>query len=640
MKPTCFVSVATAVVIFSSCASESQPIKYFGMYREADIESVHPDSWLREMLEIQRAGLGLHRAESGYPYGTCLWEGVIPKGGNPIAKGWWPYEQTGYIVDGLYRCGIFLEDSALTELGEKNVRYVLDHPRSDGKLGPYVLEDNQWAFSVFARTLYAYYDKTGDSRVPQMLKNHFAALPDTLTNRQACIVEAMCKVYEYTGDKSVLAHAERIWDIFSMQGTADNEFFRYEDMVSSVPVTVHGVTAAEVGKQPILLYLYTGDERYLKAGERFFSSVERRSELVDCIPASFEQLVPKFPEALHETCDISDFLWSYGYMLMSTGDVKWADKMESAMYNAALGAVSKDFKSLQYFSSPNQLVATHCSSIAPYGEAGASRQAYRPGFDTECCSGNVHRMFPNYISRMWMRDNDGGIVAALYGPSSFSTKIDGKIVTVSQITDYPFSGKIEFHFQMDRPSDFAFSFRVPVWAEGTVVSVNGSEDKNVAAGVFHKIKRKFRDGDTIVLSLPMIPRILNFYPEAISVIKGPLLYTPLIEENEDKIVDGFKTSEEFPAYDITPASPWNYALSADARISVDSIKVEKYPWFPENTPVRLKVMAYRVPSWKMTGRSTPALPNPGFSVEENAEEIVMVPSGCTRIRLTALPEKK
>lgn len=630
--------VATAVAILSSCGSGSEKSEYCGVYREASAGAIHPDSWLREMLEIQKNGLGLHRAESGYPYGTCLWAGVIPKGGNPIAKGWWPYEQSGYIVDGLYRCGIFLGDSTLTELGESNVRYVLDHPRADGMLGPDVLGDNQWALSVFARTLYAYYDKTGDDRVPQLLKNHFAALPDTLTNRQACIIEAMCKVYEYTGDTSVLAHAERIWDIFSMQGTADNEFFKYEDMAGAAPVTVHGVTAAEVGKQPVLLYLYTGDRKYLDAAEGFFSSVETRSELADGIPASYEQLHPKFPEALHETCDISDFLWSYGYMLMATGDVKWADKMETAMYNAALGAVSKDFKSLQYFSSPNQLAATHCSSIAPYGEEGAARQAYRPGFDTECCSGNVHRMFPNYVSRMWMRDNDGGIVAALYGPSSFSAETDGKKVTVRQITDYPFSGEIEFLFDMESPAKTAFTFRVPLWAEGATVSVNGGEAESIAAGTFHRIERKFRDGDKIVLSLPMEPRILKPYPDAVSVMRGPLLYTPVIEEDVKTVVDGFKTSEDFPAYDITPASPWNYALSADAEISVESRESGAYPWLPENTPVRLRVKAYRVPSWKMTGPSTPALPEPGFAVDDAAEEIVMIPSGCTRIRMTALPE--
>ena len=91
-------------------------------------------------------------------------------------------------------------------------------------------------------------------------------------------------------------------------------------MVSSKPIDVHGVTAAEVSKQPLILYLYTGRQEYLDAALGFYSSVERENELPDGIPASYESLFPKHAEALHETCDISDFIWSYGYMLMATGD--------------------------------------------------------------------------------------------------------------------------------------------------------------------------------------------------------------------------------------------------------------------------------------------------------------------------------
>lgn len=208
--------------------------------------------------------------------------------------------------------------------------------------------------------------------------------------------------------------------------------------VAAAPVEVHGVTAAEVSKQPAILYLYTGRPEYLAAVDGFYASVERDHELVDGIPTSCEKLLGKAPEALHETCDISDFMWSYGYMLMATGDVRWADKLENAFYNAALGAVSKDFRAHQYFSSPNQIVATQFSSAADYGEEGLLRQAYRSGFDTECCSGNVHRMFPNYVSRMWLRDSRGGIVAALYAPGRLSTQVEDCSVAVLERTDYPF----------------------------------------------------------------------------------------------------------------------------------------------------------------------------------------------------------
>lgn len=141
-----------------------------------------------------------------------------PGGGNPIAKGWWPYEQSGYMIDGLYRCGIFLRDSVLMQLGSDNVGYVLSHPRANGMLGPETLGENQWAFSVFARTLLAYYDYTEDDRIPVLLKKHFSALNDTLTNRQTCIIESMCKMYSYTGDKEILQKAGHIWDLFSMNG--------------------------------------------------------------------------------------------------------------------------------------------------------------------------------------------------------------------------------------------------------------------------------------------------------------------------------------------------------------------------------------------------------------------------------------
>lgn len=104
-----FIAVGLVLGV-GSCADVTDIPEYYGVYKEANIENIRPSSWLREILQRQRDGLGLNRKESGYPYNTCLWNGIIPEGGNPIAKGWWPYEQSGYMIDGLYRCGIFLRD--------------------------------------------------------------------------------------------------------------------------------------------------------------------------------------------------------------------------------------------------------------------------------------------------------------------------------------------------------------------------------------------------------------------------------------------------------------------------------------------------------------------------------------------------
>jgi hypothetical protein len=108
--------VITPVTIFTmnfKPADTDTPAHYYGKYHTIPITDISPNGWLKELLQRQRNGLGLHHAESGYPYNTCLWAGQIPKGGNPSGQSWWPYEQSGYLVDGLYRCGLALNDTGL-----------------------------------------------------------------------------------------------------------------------------------------------------------------------------------------------------------------------------------------------------------------------------------------------------------------------------------------------------------------------------------------------------------------------------------------------------------------------------------------------------------------------------------------------
>lgn len=80
----------------------------YGELREAQLNRIHPDGWLRQWMERQRDGLGLHHAESGYPFNTCLWADKIPKRKDKGGEAWWPYEQTAYLVDGLTRTAILL----------------------------------------------------------------------------------------------------------------------------------------------------------------------------------------------------------------------------------------------------------------------------------------------------------------------------------------------------------------------------------------------------------------------------------------------------------------------------------------------------------------------------------------------------
>jgi hypothetical protein len=646
-----FISLAILITLQSLSFSPPKPsanIKpgpYYGQYHTIPLSDISPDGWLKELLLRQRDGLGLHHAESGYPYNTCLWAGQIPKGGNLSGQSWWPYEQTGYLVDGLYRCGLALKDTALISIGRRNIDFVLANPRANGQLGVDAIAGTQWPFSVFVRSMMADYDATQNPQILDALTKHFLALhKDNWNDREVCVIESMCWTYGQTGDERLISQAEHIWSSFITNQSKSSVVFHADRMIAADSVYGHGVSVSEIGKQPAILYLYTGKKEYAQAATGFFNAVTRDHGLVDGIPSSSESLAGKKPEGQHETCDISDYTWSIGYLMMATGDSKWGDQIERGIFNAGLGAISKDFKSHEYFSSPNQVFATQTSSPAGRQRKGWwPRQAYRPGFDTECCSGNVHRMFPNYVSRLWLKDSEEGLVAALYGPNTLTTKVGKQQVslTVTEKTDYPFYGKIVFKLKLSKPSQFPFSLRIPAWAKDATVKVNGVTTKAaVIAGSFFTLNQTFKTGDIITLDMPMQVNEETPVAGGVSLTRGPLLFSLNIKEDKIAITDQFKTSAAFPAWDLKPASPWNYSLVLSDKFTQADIKVithpvKGFPWLPENAPIRIIVSGRQIPEWQ-SSEMTPALPKPNFQVQKK-ENIELVPDGATRIRLSIFP---
>jgi len=68
---------------------------------------------------------------------------------------------------------------------------------------------------------------------------------------------------------------------------------------------------------------------------------------------------------------------------------------------------------------------------------------------------------------MWMKTNDGGLAAVLYGPSKVTTTVgpDKQQIAITQTTRYPFEEQIHFKIDADRPVTFPLSLRIPAWCE-------------------------------------------------------------------------------------------------------------------------------------------------------------------------------
>lgn len=485
------------------------------------------------------------------------------------------------------------------------------------------------------------------------LTKHYLAVSDRfgIDNRDVDAIEGICWLAAETGDARFVAIAERAWRNFvaSPSNHPKKPIWTLESMRDAAPLIGHGVSVCEISKQTLCLYLVTGNRAYLDAGLGGFRSLRRDHELVDGVHSSDASVSGNAPERQHETCVVRvvpDYTWSLGYGLMASGEARFGDTIERGIFNAGLSVIDRDFRAHQYYSSPNQMIATHTSNNPKTGVKNRNLQAFRPILAPECCTGNVQRMLPNYVARMWMSDGAGGVVGALYGPSSVRAAVGANgatTATIVQETRYPFDGDVTLKVAADRPVEFPLSLRIPEWAEGATVAVNADAAEPARAGSFHTIRRTFADGDTIVLRLPMRVRLETPTPGGQSLVRGPLVFSVRIGEDRQRVDDPKLPDPAFPAWDYRPLTPWNYSLSlADAsevaKVRVKERATDAYPWTADTAPVTLRAPARRVPGWTLTAKGeNPPLPTPPFEVAPAVEEIELVPQGATQLHVTVFP---
>lgn len=639
--------------------------------------TVTPHGWLRLYLEKQSNHLTGKLPAVSWPFTEAYWAGEESTGGHQ----WWGWEQKGYWIDGALRCGLVLGDASLLRQARGPIDYTLAHISATGYMGPEYLRDpnrpagadsppteSRWPHHVFFRALTAQAEATGDQSIALAMRRHYLGDDPALyggNSRNFVNVEEILWTYLQTRDSNLLTMAKKIWDDFvarfppADRATGDLHPSR---VLEGTRIRSHGVTYAEKSKLPALLYMHTGDPEYLRyaiaAQERIFT----HHMLIDGIPSCAEEFAGIEALNAHETCNIVDMTWSWGYLLMATGDGIWADRIERACLNAGFGAIKKDWKALQYFSSPNQVIATKDSSHVTYGYGALSLgwMAFRPspGHETACCTGNVHRLLPNFAIRMWMRDQHGGLATVLYGPSSIRTEVGAEQVSVEIIeeTDYPFDENIHLTIRSERPISFPLSLRIPSWCDKPQLLLNGSpvELPEINKG-FVRIERTHHPGDRITLKLPMRTRV-SFWPQTwaytgMGFEHGPLVYALRIQETWSSSVAPNYSTAELPEWDATPASPWNYGLAVNAvdekdvleKVTVERTPMTEDPWI--NPPIRLVLSMNKIPQWTLQSdpkfpqrEHTPPLPGPEQKSLNDEERISLVPYGATHLRVTIFPQ--
>ena len=664
-------------------------------FHEISLSEIQPKGWLQNYLELQRDGLTGHPEASGFPFDAAWW-GVEEHGAGSGKPGyltgfWGPYEQTAYWIDGALRCGYLLQDETLVKKANQPIDYVMTHPDPEGYLGPQFMkhgaEYSRWPHAVFFRSWMARYSVTHDEAILKALTNHYLSNTRAhIHEREVCNIEPMLWTYEQTGNEKLRLRALEAYEEYNrLCKGRDNTV---DVMLSDKRGTEHGVTYNEIGKLAAIAYIYSGNQRYLDAAINGFRKIERDQVLIDGVNSSTEALKGKDPLDSHETCCISDHAWALGYMLMATGKVEYADQIERTCFNALPGAVMSNFKGLQYFSCPNQVLATSTSNHNDHFK-GFSWMAFRPSPATECCPGDVHRAMPNFAARMWMKNDNHGLAAIFYSPSTVTTTVGDKDkkVTLIEETDYPFSETITFTIKTDGQIDFPLTLRIPVWCHHPHLTINGKPSASQPkTGTFFTIRKIFKDGDQIRLELPMELKLSTWPKGGIGLERGPLVYALRIGEDWQETSDQDPISEdwhvvpgcqrslppEFPALNLYPTTPWNYALEVDQNnlnqvVKIITHPVSLSPWSPDSAPIELQVPARRVEGWEIQRTNhlvssfvknfaheniwvtepvkgnfelTPDLPDPKTlktRLSSQSEMVTLIPYGCTHLRITIFP---
>ncbi len=545
-------------------------LRKFARFSELDLTCVLPEGWLRQYLELQLHGLTGHLDECGHP--TFKLDNWITLEAQPNdVEPWWPHEQSGYWIDGMLRCALLLGDQDYIHKASRFIYDVIEHADQDSYLGPQRIKHTtspsqtyRWPHAVFFRSFVALYGDGQDFRLVKALQNHYLSQTSPHSrDRDLCNIEMILWTYEHTGDTRLLDLAMQSYLDYQQDNLDLNLDTLEKNMLSDQKFSMHGVSFNEMARQPAILYFYTGEEKLLQAAVNAYRKVERDQVLVDGVHSSAEDLMGNGPLESHETCNITDYPRSLGYLLQATGDAHYADIIEKATFNALPGAVAKDFMAHQYFSCPNQVVLAG-NTDHNITSRGGSMMALRPYHHAPCCTGNLTRALPTYVSRMWLAGRAGNEFAAvLYGPCRVTFPLEaGQVVTVQEETEYPFSEQVLFRIEIVVPTPFTLLLRIPGWCEHAELWINGEKfNESLLPGTFARIERIFANGDQVLLSLPMQVK-LAFQPgDGIAVERGPLLYAYKVAERVDPLPKTIQYGKRFEAYDLYPAGSWNYALA-------------------------------------------------------------------------------
>ncbi|HET7104486.1 MAG TPA: beta-L-arabinofuranosidase domain-containing protein [Terracidiphilus sp.] len=279
-------------------------------------------------------------------------------------------------------------------------------------------------------------------------------------------------------------------------------------------------------------YLETGDPAYWKTLNTLWEDLTSHQMYVtggvgareagEAFGAAYE--LPN-ATAYGESCAaIGNMMWNWR-MLAATGNAKFTDVIERALYNGINSGMSLDGTTYCY---RNPL------AFDPEGENAGRHtpdgQIRNPWYDTTCCPPNLERTFASLPGYFYSTSHDG-VYVHLYDNSEMNWRLaDGNQLKISQQSNYPWDGNIAITVSPAQSSEFVMYVRIPGWSATNTVKVNGTEVTGAMPGHYLAIRRTWAPNDVIELSFDMTTHLLKANPAVIedrgrvAFQRGPIVF--------------------------------------------------------------------------------------------------------------------
>lgn len=373
----------------------------------------------------------------------------------------------------------------------------------------------------------AYYRATGDRklldtgiRFVDYLVANFGPTKQPLLTGHPELEMALVELYRTTGKREYLNLAG-----YLLSGVETGRLklkpadIRY--LFSGIPFTSrtvfegHAVRAMYASSGATDYYLETGDPQYKRTLDTLWADLTRHKMYItggvgsrssgEAFGAAYE--LPN-EQAYTESCAaIGNMIWNFR-MLAATGDARFADVMERALYNGINSGMSLS-GTLYCYRNP----------LSSIGE-----KIRNEWYDTTCCPPNLERIFASLPGYFYATGKDG-----VYVNFYHNSEMDWQGLTLEQKTSYPWSGDVRLTVTPSRPREFTLFLRIPAWSRTATASIGGAEISGTP-GAYLQVRRMWKPGDQITLHLDMTPRLSTANPLVaedwgkVAVERGPLVY--------------------------------------------------------------------------------------------------------------------